>query len=297
MGIVLITGASGLIGGALISRLTEEGVDAIPLLRTDTPATSKSISWNPHTGEISLPKKTTIDAVVHLAGESIASGRWTSSKKRLLWDSRIKPTKLLCESLGRYDPKPPVLISASAVGYYGNRSDESLNEASSSGDGFLAELGQAWERATAPATNAGIRVVNLRIGIVLSKSGGALAKMLPAFKLGLGGPLGSGNQFMSWIALDDLVSIILFAIRNEDIRGPINATSPNPITNKEFTKALAKAVRRPAILPVPRFALNILFGQMADEALLASQRALPQKLAEAGFQFQYPNLSDALAAA
>ncbi len=296
MGIVLITGASGLVGSALTSRLTHEGFAAIPLLRTDTSATSKSVSWNPHTGEISLPKKTAIDAVVHLAGESIASGRWTSAKKRLLWDSRIKPTKLLCESLGARDPKPLVLISASAVGYYGNRHDESLNEQSSSGSGFLAELGEAWEKATGPATKAGIRVVNLRIGIVLSKKGGALAKMLPAFKFGLGGPLGSGQQYMSWIALEDLLSIILFTIKNENIRGPINATSPNPVTNKEFTKILAKTVHRPAIFPVPRFALKILFGQMADEALLAGQRVLPQKLTEVGFQFNYPNLTDALAA-
>jgi uncharacterized protein (TIGR01777 family) len=296
MSLVLITGASGLVGSALTRHLNQEGFAATPLLRTDTSATSKSLSWNPLTGEISLPKKAAIRAVVHLAGESIASSRWTAARKRKLWDSRIKPTKLLCESLAARDPSPSVLISASAVGYYGNRHSEELSEASSAGSGFLAELAEAWEEATLPALKSGIRVINLRIGVVLSKKGGALAKMLPAFNLGLGGPLSSGSQYMSWIALDDLLSIISFTINNEQMRGPLNATSPNPVTNAEFTKTLANTLHRPAIFPVPRFVLELLFGQMADEALLASQRVLPQKLLESGFQFKHPMLSDAISA-
>ncbi len=272
---VFVTGASGLIGSALRPFLTTGGHRVTSLAR----------------GSIEVPAG--IDAVVHLAGESI-SGRWNREKKVRILESRREGTRRLSEAMVRLDPPPSVLVSASAVGFYGDRGDEILTEESPRGAGFLSEVCAAWESACDPARERGIRVVNLRTGVVLSGSGGALERMLPPFRLGLGGPLGGGRQFMSWIALDDLLGIILFALRDESLAGPVNAVAPKAATNAEFTRTLARVLRRPAFLPIPPFALRLAFGEGADELLLASQRVDPKRLRAGGFAWRYPELDQAL---
>ena len=249
--------------------------------------------WNPAAGEIDAPKLEGIDAIVHLAGETI-NGRWTSAKKRAIRESRVKGTRLLCETLAKLSNRPRVLVAASASGYYGDRGDEVLREESEAGSSFLSQVCQEWEGATKAAAERGIRVVNLRIGFVLSRAGGGLAKMLPAFKMGVGGKIGSGKQHMSWIAIDDLAQIILFATSAESLQGPVNAVAPNPVTNLEFTKTLARVLRRPAIFPMPAFAVRLAFGEMGEELLLASARLEPARLLSAGYQFRFPQLEGAL---
>jgi uncharacterized protein (TIGR01777 family) len=234
-----------------------------------------------------------VDAVVHLAGENIAQ-RWTSSQKAKIRDSRIKGTQLLCETLARLSSPPKVLVSASAIGYYGDRGEQILTEDSPLGRGFLAEVCRGWEAATEPARQRGLRVVPLRFGVVLSPAGGALAKMLPPFRLGLGGMVGSGRQYMSWIALDDVVGAIQHAIVTDTLQGPTNAVAPQAVTNQEFTKTLGKALGRPTVFPLPAFAARLMFGEMADELLLASTRVQPAKLLGSGYRFRYPELEDAL---
>jgi hypothetical protein len=234
-----------------------------------------------------------VEAVVHLAGENIAE-RWTAAKKANIRDSRANGTRVLCEALTGLTPLPKVLVSASAIGYYGDRGAEVLTEDSASGSGFLAEVCRAWEVATEPAHQRGIRVVRLRFGVVLSAAGGALAKMLPPFRLGLGGTLGSGRQYMSWIALDDAVGAIHHAVVTEPLQGPTNAVAPQPVTNQAFTKALGSVLRRPTLLPLPAFAARLIFGEMADELLLASTRVQPAKLQASGYSFRYPELEGAL---
>ena len=270
---ICITGASGFVGSELVSFLNHKGDRISPLSR----------------GE--LPKE--CDAVIHLAGENIAS-RWTAEKKKKIWDSRVDGTKRLVDAIVKLPQKPKVLISASAIGIYGDRGDELLDEESPLGEGFLAELGKEWEAATNPASAAGIRVVNIRIGIVLDPNGGALKKMLPAFKLGVGGALGSGRQWFSWIALKDLVSIIKFIISKGDLSGPVNAVSPRPVRNEELAKNLASALHRPCFCHVPAFAVRALFGEMADETVLISSKLIPQKLLNAGFSFSFPDVKSAL---
>jgi uncharacterized protein (TIGR01777 family) len=291
---VLLSGASGLVGSALTPYLTTGGHTVSPLVRPGRPTGKHGVAWNPATGELGESAGGPADAVVHLAGESVAEGRWTSAKKARLRGSRVEPTRLLCERLAALPSPPRVIVSASAIGIYGDRTDAPLTEESEPGGSFLSQLARDWESATEPAREAGIRVVNLRIGIVLSPSGGALAKMLAPFRLGAGGPLGHGRQYMSWIALDDLLDVILFCLAHEDVAGPVNAVGPDPVPNREFTRTLARVLRRPAFLPAPAFALRLALGEMADELLLGSQRVVPERLTRAGFSFRFPRLEDAL---
>jgi uncharacterized protein len=289
---IIISGASGLIGNALIPFLTNNGHTIQRLVRKT--ASQNEISWNPDGGTIDSKALEGSDAVVHLAGESIAEGKWTPEKKERIKNSRIKGTTLLARTLSALNNPPRVLISASAIGYYGDRGEEILREDSGPGVGFLPQVCQEWEAAAAPAREKGIRVVNPRIGIVLSEKGGALLKMLRPFQMGAGGKIGSGHQFMSWIALDDLVNVIHFAIGTDTLQGPVNAVSPNPVTNSEFTKTLGKVLRRPTIFPLPTFAARAVFGEMADALLLASTRVHPGELVKASYVFLYPELEGAL---
>jgi uncharacterized protein (TIGR01777 family) len=252
------------------------------------------IQWDPAAGTIDSAELNGVDAVVHLAGENIASGRWNEKLKRAIFDSRVDSTRLLSTTLAELDSKPSVLVSASAIGYYGPRGDETIDESSRPGEGFLAEVCQAWEMETKPASEAGIRVVNHRIGVVFSTEGGALKKMLTPFKLGLGGVMGSGQQYISWIELDDLVQTIAFVLTTESISGPVNATAPHPATNRELTKTLGKVLGRPTIFPMPAFAARLVFGEMADEMLLTGAKILPKRLEAAKFRFFQPDLEGAL---
>jgi hypothetical protein len=256
--------------------------------------TAREVEWNPQKGIEDAGALEGLDAVIHLAGEPIAEGRWNEEKKRRIRESRVEGTGVLCETLAHMERKPGVLLSASAIGYYGARGDEILTEASAPGDDFLARVCRDWEAATARAAQAGIRVAQMRFGVILSREGGALTKMLTPFKFGLGGRLGSGEQYMSWIALDDVVGVIEHLLEREAVRGPINVVAPNPVTNSEFTSALGEAVSRPTLLPVPKFAVRLAFGEVADLALLASQRVEPKRLKESGYVFKYPELSGAL---
>jgi len=293
-GRVLVSGASGLVGQALLERLAQDGRPTTKLVRTA--ARMDEVLWNPASGSIergSLAAR----AVVHLAGENIADGRWSRSKMKAIRDSRVRGTRLLAESLARLETPPEVLVSASAIGFYGDRGEEALTERSPAGTGFLAEVCQEWEDSTRAAEEAGIRVVHLRIGVVLARQGGALGKMLLPFKLGLGGRIGSGEQFMSWIHLDDLVSVICHAIDDRRLSGPVNASAPFPVTNRVFTRVLGRVLRRPAFAAMPAIAARTLIGRMADDLLLASIRVSPQVLLDSGFVFGEPRLEGAIRAA
>ena len=290
---VLVTGSHGLIGSALIPRLEADGHTATRLVR-GVPGPGE-VAWDPAAGTIDRAGVEGHDGVVHLAGVGIGEHRWTDEHKRAVLDSRVKGTTLLSETLATLDQKP-VLVSSSAVGYYGNRGDEELTEASAPGNDFLAQICTAWEAATSAAEAAGVRVVHLRTGIVLSGTGGALKQMLTPFKLGLGGRLGSGRQWFSWITLDDEVGAILHALTHAEISGAMNATAPNPAINADFTKALGRALHRPTVVPVPKFGLKLLFGnEMAETMLLSGQRVLPTVLQRTGYQFAQPTLEGALA--
>jgi hypothetical protein len=293
---VLLSGGSGLVGSSLASALTVRGHEVVRLVRPSASAAGGECpaTWNPEAGQIDLSRAGILDAAVHLAGETIAQ-RWTPEVKRRIRDSRVAGTRLLCEALARLPTTPPkVLVCASATGFYGDRGGEWLDERSAAGRGFLAEVCREWEAASASAAERGIRVLHLRIGIVLSPKGGVLAKMLPVFRLGLGGRLGDGCAYWSWIALDDLLEVIQHALANEVLRGAVNAVSPNPVTNVEFTKILGGVLCRSTFLPVPRFAVELLFGEMGREAMLASFRVKPAKLIESNFKFQFPELASAL---
>jgi hypothetical protein len=291
---ILVTGASGLVGSALVPYLTQQGHEVVRLVRAQPEPNAAAIGWDPEKGIADPARLEGMDAVIHLAGENISDGRWTDEKKRRIRDSRVKGTRVLSEALAQLTAPPAALISASAIGFYGSRGDEVLNEQSASGDDFLAEVCREWELATRPATERGIRVANLRFGVILSAEGGALAKMLTPFKLGVGGKVGSGDQYMSWITLDDTVGAIYHALTSEDVRGPVNVVAPNPVTNSEFTKRLGHALSRPTLLPAPVFALRLAFGEMADALLLSSMRVEPLCLKETGFVFKYPELDGAL---
>ncbi|RMG17861.1 MAG: TIGR01777 family protein [Deltaproteobacteria bacterium] len=293
---VLVSGASGFIGSALVTALEKDGAEVWRLVRRLPPGGVRALLWDPLGAGPDLSSLPPVDAVVHLAGAPIAAGRWTRAHKAAIWESRVRGTRHLAAALAALPEPPGVLISASAVGYYGDRGDEVLTEASPPGEGFLAELCQAWEAAGQPAREAGIRVVHPRIGLVLGRGGGALARMLPVFRLGLGGPLGSGRQWMSWIHLDDVVAAIRFALAQEALEGPVNLTAPHPVRNRDFTRLLARQLRRPACLPVPAAALRLGYGEMAEALLLAGQRVHPARLAEAGFNWHHPRLEAALAA-
>jgi len=290
---VLVSGSNGLIGSEVVTRLTGAGHYVIRLVRGEPDRARGDITWDPVTGAIERSKLRDIEAVIHLAGENIM-GLWTSSKKERIHNSRVVATEYLAEAFAGSTPRPSVFICASAIGYYGNRGDERLTEASSPGSGFLARLCREWEDATAIARHAGIRIVNTRIGLVLSPRGGALASMLPPFKLGIGGPIGLGRHYMSWITLDDVADAIMFALENDSITGPVNFTAPAPVTNREFTRSLARALNRPAFLPVPTPLLKLLPGQMAQETILSSARVEPEKLLRAGFKFGSADIDHAL---
>jgi uncharacterized protein len=287
---VLMSGAAGLLGSAIGRVLETEGAVITRLVRGGASGHNQ-IAWEPGK-PLTLPSS--FDAVIHLAGESVV-GRWTAAKKARIRDSRVQGTRTLAEAVARMGTKPQVLVAASAIGYYGDRGDEALSEESPSGTGFLAEVCREWEAASEPAERAGVRVAHIRTGVVLSKQGGALGKMLLPFRLGLGGRLGSGRQWLSWIHVDDIVGAVQHALDREKVSGPVNLVGPNPVTNAEFAKALGKALSRPAILPVPAFALRLALGEMADEALLASQRVLPKRLLTTGYEFRFHELGAALA--
>ena len=289
---ILVTGSSGLVGSALAPFLTTGGHSVTRLARQAESAHTGTISWSPQTGVADLGALEGLDAVVHLAGESIASGRWTPQKKAAIRDSRVQGTRLLCEALAKLKQPPKVLVSASAIGYYGDRGDERLWENSAYGQDFLAGVCRDWEAATAAAR--GIRVVNLRFGMVLSLAGGALAKMLPPFQLGAGGVMGDGRQYMSWVALDDAIGAIHHAMFADTLQGPVNVVAPEPVTNRAFTQTLGRVLKRPALAPLPAPAARLMFGEMADALLLSSARVEPRKLQDAGYPFRHPTLEDAL---
>lgn len=290
---VAITGATGLIGTALTARLRAAGVTVRPLTRSaDGP--EGSIPWDPLGQGVDPSRLAEVESIVHLAGAPVAQ-RWTQRHKVAIQRSRTEGTAALARSLAAASPMPKTLVSASAIGIYGDRGDERLDERSARGEGFLADVATAWEEAADPARDAGVRVVHPRIGIVLAKEGGALAKMLTPFKFGVGGRLGHGRQWMSWIALEDLVEILVAALAGRTPKGPINAVAPNPVTNREFTKTLGKVLRRPTILPAPAFALRLVLGEMS-EILLNGQRVHPAALQAAGFEFRHPDLEGALRA-
>jgi uncharacterized protein len=290
---VAISGASGLIGSALMPAFTSAGHEVRTMVRPGGTRMPGSIAWDPEAGSLDLAALEGIDAVVHLAGESIAS-RWTDERKRRIRESRVKGTRLVAESVARLATTPSVLVCASAVGVYGPRRAEPLDETTASGTGFLADVCRAWEEAAGPARAAGIRVVHTRFGVILSDQGGALAKMLTPFKLGVAGTVGSGDQYMSWIALDDVVGVIRYALETTELSGPVNTVAPAPVTNREFTKTLGRVLSRPTVLPMPAFAARLVFGEMAQELLLSGQRAVPAGLIAAGFRFRHPELEEAL---
>ena len=290
---ILVTGSTGLVGSSVVSFLKTGGHRVLRLVRGTTGG-ADDVVWDPAAGTIESAKLETLDAVVHLAGENIASGRWSAAKKARIRDSRVNGTRLLSEALAKLARKPRVLVCASAIGFYGDRGDEVLTESSPPGTSFLCNVCRDWESATEPARQAGIRVVNLRIGVVLTPRGGALAKMLLPFKLGVGGIVGSGRQFWSWIALDVVVGAIHQAFICESLSGPVNTVSPEPTTNRNFTKTLGQVLRRPTIFPMPALAAKLLLGEMAEELLLASTRVLPSQLQSSGYAFRCPQLEGAL---
>ncbi len=290
---VAITGATGLIGTDLSAFLNTAGYRVHPLVRRNPRKGSDEIEWRPGEGRVDAASLEGVDAVVHLAGESLL-GRWSQEKKRRIRSSRVEGTDLIARTIASLDRPPRVLVSASAIGFYGDRDDEWLDEDSTAGDGFLAEVCAEWEAATAPAEEAGIRVVHLRTGVVLTPRGGALKTVLPVFRAGLGGPLGDGTGWMSWIGLDDVVGAIAHIIQDETLRGPVNAVAPAPVTTREYARELGRLLRRPAVLSVPEFALRGVAGEMAEETLLASTRVRPARLDAAGFSFLTPDLATAL---
>jgi uncharacterized protein len=290
---VAITGSSGLVGQALVPSLQANGHEVLRIVRRE-PRGDDEVAWDPDRGEIDAGRLEAVDAVVHLAGENLAAGRWTDARKHRLRSSRIEATRWLAQTLAARTRRPTVLVSASAVGYYGNRGADWLDETSPPGTDFLARLCLDWEDATASAASAGIRVVRLRTGLVLSPRGGALAKMLPLFRLGIGGVLGPGTQYVSWIAIDDLVAAIGHALASPSVDGALNAVAPSPVTNLELTKTLGRVLGRPTLARAPKLALRLAFGELAEATLLASQRVRPLRLLETGYRFRFPELPGAL---
>lgn len=289
----VISGATGLIGTALAARVARGGHEVVPLVRRPVRPGERAIRWDPVTATIDRAALEGCDVVIQLAGESVL-GYWTAAKKRRIRESRVAGTRLVSEAVAGLARRPRVLLAASAVGYYGDRGAEELTEESAPGSDFLAQVARDWEAATAPAARAGVRVVNLRFGIVLSASGGALAKMLPAFRLGLGGPIGRGAQYFSWVALDDVLGAMLHALATASLAGPVNVTAPHPVTNLAFARALGRALGRPAVLPLPPLVLRLAFGAEAAATMRSSQRVLPARLLASGFQFQFAKLEPAL---
>lgn len=295
---IAITGASGLVGSAVAAFLSTGGHQVTKLVRAGKKSRDTSgiptAEWNSETGEIGIPGEQFPQAVVHLAGENIAGGRWSAKVKDRIKNSRVIATRKLCERLARQAHRPQVLVCASAIGFYGDRGDELLMEESAAGEGFLADVCREWEEATRPAADAGIRVVNLRFGMIVTPAGGALAKMLPPFQFGGGGIVGSGRQWWSWLTLDDAVGVIHHALMTESLCGPVNAVAPESLTNYDFTKTLGRVLHRPTIVPLPAFAAKIVLGEMANDLLLCSARVVPEKLTATGYAFRFPTLEAGL---
>lgn len=293
---ILVSGSHGLVGAALAESLTADGHTVLALVRSNTPGPDE-VGWDPEGGAMDAAalERAAADAVVHLAGENIAAGRWTPEQKERVRSSRVTGTRTIADAIAALERPPRVFVAASAIGYYGDRGDEVLTEDSRPGAGFLADVSRKWEAAAAPAGDAGIRLVNARIGIVLSTQGGALPKFLTPFRLGVGGPFGSGKQWMSWIALGDVVGALRHALDCAALQGPVNLVSPNPVRNRDFARSLGKVLSRPAFLPAPAFALRMIMGsEMADALLLSSQRVEPRRLVKTGFHFGHPDVEEAL---
>lgn len=290
---VLVTGSTGLVGKKIVSGLKSGGHQVARLVRGE-PKGADEFSWDPDAGKINASAFDGVDAVIHLAGEGIASKRWSAEQKAKIKDSRVKGTLLLSNTIAALQKAPKALVSASAIGFYGDRGSEMLTEASTNGDGFLAEVCREWEGATRAAEAVGVRVVHARLGVVLSREGGALKMMLPPFMMGAGGPLGDGRQYMSWVDVDDAAKAFIYLATEANVSGAVNVVAPNPHTNGEFTKTLAKVISRPAFFPVPTIGVKVMFGEMGTELLLASNRVSAEKIVGSGFKFNYPELDGAL---
>ena len=290
---IAVSGSTGLIGTALTTALAQRGHDVVPLVRRAVRAGERAIGWDPERGTIDRAGLEGVDAVIHLAGENVF-GRWSAAKKQRIRDSRVKGTQLISETLATLQRRPATLLASSAIGYYGDRGAESLTEESDPGDDFLAKVSRDWEAATQVAARAGIRVVNMRTGVVLTPTGGALGTMLPPFRIGLGGWVGSGNQYVSWITRDDIINAMLHLLDRRDLSGPVNLTAPTPVTNRELAKSLGKVLNRPVLLPVPGFALGLAFGSEGAAMLQSGQRVLPARLIASGFHFGWTEVESAL---
>lgn len=291
---VLVSGSTGLVGSAVVEALTAEGHRVTRLVRTEAAPETAAIAWDPAAKRLPTPALEGLDAVVHLAGENIAKGRWNAAKKAAIRDSRVQGTRVLCEALSQLVEAPKVLVMASAIGYYGSRGDRVMREDSRPGTDFLADVCRDWEAATQAAQARGIRVVQLRIGVVMAREGGALHKMLTPFKLGGGGAMGSGSQYVSWVALDDVVGIVMHALSDASLEGPVNAVAPNPVTNRELTKTLGRVLKRPTKAWMPAPVVQAMFGEMGDALLLSSTRVEPARLAASDYTFRHPELEGAL---
>lgn len=291
---ILVSGSHGLVGRVLIHSLTNDSHEIVRLVRHARSFGSLEVEWHPNQGRIDAEHLEGFDVVVHLAGESIAEGRWTSEKKRAIHESRVKGTALLSDTLARLSRPPSLFLTASAIGYYGDRGDELLTETSARGEGFLSDVCVAWENAAQSAVEKGIRTVYTRFGIILDANGGALGKMLTPFRMGIGGRVGDGKQWMSWITLSDVINALKFVMADTSVHGPVNFVAPYPVTNAEFTKTLGRVLSRPTILPVPAFGVRLAFGEMGDALLLSSQRVDPGVLEDRGFLFSWPTLEPAL---
>jgi uncharacterized protein len=289
---ILISGASGLVGGRLLPLLRASGHSVTRLVRREPRAADEKF-WDPASGKLDPAALTGINAVVNLSGDNIGKGRWNDEKKRRILDSRVQTAGLLADTIARADVKPDVFVSASAIGYYGNRGSEALSENSAAGDGYLVDVCRQWEAA---ALRSGVRTVLLRFGMILAKEDGALAKMITPFKLGVGGNMGDGKQYWSWVTVDDAARMILFSLTHRELEGPVNAVAPQPVTNADFTRTLGRVLHRPTLFPMPAFAARVALGEMADALILSSARVVPTRLQSAGFEFLHPDLKTALEA-